>query len=1508
MAEKTSTTTTQPTLKYPKDWDTWFLKARKLAETGESNIFEYVDPSTYPTTPMPRLPKVPDFKDINPTATTIGTLSAEEKETLRLELQVYKETHTRNSTLLRQIQKITQYILDTVDKDHLPSIEDAADPADMLRTLKKRLAPTDRAREIDFARQYASIQRYNKRESVESWLQRYEGVFRECCRLNLPEVSKERPLFDLLISIKNHLDTAYATSMEIRINNKISKKKELPTFYDLIEDFRNHHRINQASKATQGGSFATLGDKGQGKPSKCPVDGRRHWLSDCYYINEQVRPEGWKGKKETFDKLKKLQNDDPEFKKKVDKAKERTPDSQSEPSKEPPTPPSETSKLPVKATGMVAYSSFDGRTAPHHLKDCWILDSGSDIHVCNSRNRFNYVRPAGCEDTISSGKTTYQIDAFGTVDIIVETPTGPQIVQLAEVALVEGFLTNLVSISRFEAKGVHVNSQYLHLHQDGTPWCYYIRNGGHWILEDHSKSMAFPVKSRVSKEVVRTAKQWHHILGHPAYEAIANLANSASNISVDISEPCPSTCECEPCALSKAKRIISRDPSHEEPTDTPFGRISFDLIPMENGYNSTSYLSHIACCETNYTLLDHHFEKRDAVDILIWAIELINRRWRYEVKFVRIDGETAVGDRFEDYCRPKGITIERSAPHTQAQNGHGERSGSIIMIKGRALRLSANLPSNLWPEILKTAGYLMNRTPLRRLGWRTPFEAVNGRKPSLAHLKIFGCKAYPLKHLIPKLDRLEPRAHIGFLVGYDSTNIWRIWIPSSNRIIRSRDVIFDEKDVYNPVEVDINHLVKEVEGLVDLIDFNGPVDDEEKVVDIVEEDSIVVDHPLDYAIPPPTGSVTQTPSETGSSQSEHFTSAESPSTTHHKNPGQLPTPSPSHPPTTPDSPLSSIPGTTTTRDSSTEPTVANTAPRASEVSSEISTDFIQPTRTRQRHGAHFAAVQDVESNSGSHMAFNIIKNMPKVSTLSRDSLPEAPKTYKELKGHPHEPGFRAAMEKEYNKLQSKETFDYVDENPYNQNLLPLMWVFSYKFDTNGFFKDYKARLVARGDKWVTEEDTYSATLAAQTFRAIMALVAAFDLKTLQFDAINAYVNALLPTPIACYHPVGVGPQNRRKCAVIRRALYGLPISGLLWYQDISGTLESFGIFAVPGVNCLFTNGRIIVVFYVDDIIAVTHDQQALDDFQFKLQKAYEVRTMGEVGIFLGIRVIRDKEQHHLYLVQDGYADKVASRFHLIPSKSINSPLTATELRVSEEQASKEQIYAYQQRVGSLSYPSLYTRPDLSFACTKLSEFQQNPSKAHMAAVDRALTYWISTKWLGIKYSATLDDERKRIFTTWTDASHGDDPITRYSSAGFIFFLFGGPLYWRAYKQKTVTTSSTEAELLGASTTGQNLIWWNGFFKNIHFDLEDEEPTIFIDNMQTIRLLKTSTPRLTTKLRHVDIHQAWLRQEVQRKRIEVEWVATVDMVADGLTKPLSGQRFQNFVKQLNLVDCRSLISD
>ena len=71
-----------------------------------------------------------------------------------------------------------------------------------------------------------------------------------------------------------------------------------------------------------------------------------------------------------------------------------------------------------------------------------------------------------------------------------------------------------------------------------------------------------------------------------------------------------------------------------------------------------------------------------------------------------------------------------------------------------------------------------------------------------------------------------------------------------------------------------------------------------------------------------------------------------------------------------------------------------------------------------------------------------------------------------------------------------------------------------------------------------------------------------------------------------------------------------------------------------------------------------------------------------------------------------------------------------------------------------------------------------------------------------------------------------------------------------------------------------------------FDL-DEDLVIYCDNQQTIRLLKQETPKLKTVLRHVNIHQSWLRQEVQAGRINVKWVLTAKMVADRFTKMLPG---------------------
>ena len=108
----------------------------------------------------------------------------------------------------------------------------------------------------------------------------------------------------------------------------------------------------------------------------------------------------------------------------------------------------------------------------------------------------------------------------------------------------------------------------------------------------------------------------------------------------------------------------------------------------------------------------------------------------------------------------------------------------------------------MWRYIYETAGYLLNRTPSYRLGWESPLYRLNtylklkDPKPPCHHLRPYGSRAYAFIHNRPKLEKLAKRAHVGYLVGYLSTNIWSIWVPSINRVIPMRDVTFDSTRRY----------------------------------------------------------------------------------------------------------------------------------------------------------------------------------------------------------------------------------------------------------------------------------------------------------------------------------------------------------------------------------------------------------------------------------------------------------------------------------------------------------------------------------------------------------------------------------------------------------------------------------------------------------------------------------------------------------------------------------------
>jgi hypothetical protein len=319
----------------------------------------------------------------------------------------------------------------------------------------------------------------------------------------------------------------------------------------------------------------------------------------------------------------------------------------------------------------------------------------------------------------------------------------------------------------------------------------------------------------------------------------------------------------------------------------------------------------------------------------------------------------------------------------------------------------------------------------------------------------------------------------------------------------------------------------------------------------------------------------------------------------------------------------------------------------------------------------------------------------------------------------------------------------------------------------------------------------------------------------------------------------------------------------------------------------------VVVFYHK------RHESRVREFEVQLFQKYEFRALGEAKHFLGVGIIRDRQAQKLWLIQDAYIDKLADKFHVVlTGKPPKTPLPATPLVKNEATATPDQTYGYQQKVGSANYAGIITRPDISKAVSKLSEFLQNPSKDHVSAAQQLLHYLLSTRNLAVEYSAEI--QGKYHFVTSSDSSFADDTTTRASSYGYCFSLFGGVIHYKAVKGKTVTTSSTEAELLALSLAGKEFIWWKRFFDHVGLDLQ-ENSTIFCDNRQTLRLLKMETPKLQTALKHVDIHQSWLRQEVQNQRINVEWVPTKDMVADGFTKLLAPPQHAEFIRQLNLVD-------
>lgn len=188
------------------------------------------------------------------------------------------------------------------------------------------------------------------------------------------------------------------------------------------------------------------------------------------------------------------------------------------------------------------------------------------------------------------------------------------------------------------------------------------------------------------------------------------------------------------------------------------------------------------------------FEKSQVLDKFKIYKALVENQSQKKIRKLRSDnGGEYVSKEWSEFCNTHGIARELTAPYTPQQNGVSERKNRTLVESARCMLHLSKLPNKFWAEAISTACYLQNRSAHSALGNKTPEEMWAGIKPSLKHIRTFGCDAYV--HIPKEIrQKLDSKSKVCKLLGYsETTKGYRLFDPKSNKIITSRDVIFNEK-------------------------------------------------------------------------------------------------------------------------------------------------------------------------------------------------------------------------------------------------------------------------------------------------------------------------------------------------------------------------------------------------------------------------------------------------------------------------------------------------------------------------------------------------------------------------------------------------------------------------------------------------------------------------------------------------------------------------------------------
>lgn len=341
---------------------------------------------------------------------------------------------------------------------------------------------------------------------------------------------------------------------------------------------------------------------------------------------------------------------------------------------------------------------------------------------------------------------------------------------------------------------------------DTTPLLDYQRINGfptaHFVPDDDLPSAYATQHSALPIKNAADVNLWHQRLGHLSYDAVEHIPDYMDD-GVEFTANTHRTRMCDTCELSRAREQVSRRPKIR--ATIPFDTITVDMIhETDPSLDGSRYIFHAADDATHLHFSAPITRKTEFITKLKEVLIFIRLQLNLTVRTIVLDNEFNTSE-FRRWCAEHGIQLIPSAPHAHQQIGLGERAGGIISQVARSLRIEAGFPTFLWPYLYGTSTYLLNRAPIARLRWQTPismFYKLRGwsHRPSISNLRLIGSKCYvriPQEHSEYHPGRkLDERAWIGWLVGFNASNIWTVWLPERNRIIRARDVRIDEATLY----------------------------------------------------------------------------------------------------------------------------------------------------------------------------------------------------------------------------------------------------------------------------------------------------------------------------------------------------------------------------------------------------------------------------------------------------------------------------------------------------------------------------------------------------------------------------------------------------------------------------------------------------------------------------------------------------------------------------------------